>query len=137
MRGDGGRAQPTVGGTTPSQVVLKSISKLRRQWEVSHCFSVISASIAAFMVFLEFLSWLLRVIDSNQFPKECVGIGRGGEEREDLNVHLHSDTLPLIRPHLLIAPLSLGQAFKHMSLKGPYLFKPPRNVNWEDDVNFY
>ena len=37
----------------------------------------------------------------------------------------HSDTLPPTRPHLLIVPLPKGQAFKHMSLWGPYLFQLP------------
>jgi hypothetical protein len=33
-------------------------------------------------------------------------------------------TLP--RPHLLIVPLPVGQAYKHTSLRGPFLFKPPQ-----------
>jgi hypothetical protein len=43
----------------------------------------------------------------------------------DLKAHPHSSTLPITRPHLLIVPLSMGQAFKHMSLWGPTLFKAP------------
>jgi hypothetical protein len=35
------------------------------------------------------------------------------------------DILPPIRSHLLIVPLLMGQAFKHMSLQGPYLIKLP------------
>jgi hypothetical protein len=43
----------------------------------------------------------------------------------DLKAHPHSDTLSLTRSHLLIVPLPISQAFKHMSLLGPFLFKPP------------
>jgi hypothetical protein len=39
----------------------------------------------------------------------------------DLKAHPHSDTLPPTRPHL-----PMGQAFKHLNLWGPYLFKPPQ-----------
>jgi hypothetical protein len=34
----------------------------------------------------------------------------------NLNTHLHSDPLPPARPYLLIAPVPMGQAFKHRSL---------------------
>ena len=34
----------------------------------------------------------------------------------DLKAHPHSDTLHPTRPYLLIVPLPMGQAFKHMSL---------------------
>ena len=30
------------------------------------------------------------------------------------------------RPHLLIVPLLMSQAFKHMCLRGSLLFKPPQ-----------
>ena len=36
----------------------------------------------------------------------------------DLKAYPHNDTLPPTRPHLLIVPLPMGQAFKHMSLWG-------------------
>jgi len=45
-----------------------------------------------------------------------------------------SKTAPIVthflptRPHLLIVPLPMGQAFKHMSLWGPYLLKPPHSI---------
>lgn len=38
--------------------------------------------------------------------------------------HLHSDKTCLTRPHLLIVLLTMGQVLKHMSLWGPFLFKP-------------
>jgi hypothetical protein len=44
----------------------------------------------------------------------------------------HSGALPPTRPHLLIVPLPMDQAFKHVSLWWPYLFKsphPPTSVN--------
>jgi hypothetical protein len=34
----------------------------------------------------------------------------------DLKAHPHSDTPPPTRPHLLVVPLPVGQAFKPMSL---------------------
>jgi hypothetical protein len=37
----------------------------------------------------------------------------------------HSDILPPTRPHCLLVPLFMGQEFKHLSLWGPNLFKPP------------
>ena len=67
-------------GTIPGQVIVDSISKLRKQWEVSQCFSVISASVTAFMVFLEFLSWLPQVIDNNQLPCAALAVGSGPKE---------------------------------------------------------
>ena len=36
----------------------------------------------------------------------------------------HSDALLPTRPHLIIAPLPMGQTFKHISLWRPYLHKP-------------
>ena len=36
----------------------------------------------------------------------------------DLKAHLHSNTLPPTRPHLLIVSLPMDQAFKHTSLHG-------------------
>lgn len=42
----------------------------------------------------------------------------------DFKAHLSSVTSPP-RPDLLIVPLPTGQAFTHVSLMGPYLFKPP------------
>jgi hypothetical protein len=42
----------------------------------------------------------------------------------DLRAHPHSNTVPPTRSHLLIVPLPMGQAFTHMSLWGPFLFKP-------------
>jgi len=36
-----------------------------------------------------------------------------------------SDTLLPTRPHLLILPLPMCQAFKHMSQWEPFLFRPP------------
>jgi hypothetical protein len=52
-------------------------------------------------------------------------------EHRNLKAHPHSDTLPPTRPHLLptrpyflIVSLTMGQAFKHMVLWGPNLFKP-------------
>ena len=42
----------------------------------------------------------------------------------DLKAQPHSDTFPPTRSHLLIVPLLVGQAFKHMSLWG-HLFNPP------------
>ena len=40
-------------------------------------------------------------------------------------------TPPPIRPHLLIVPLPMGQAFKHMSLWGPSYSTPtPTAFNW-------
>ncbi|EGW14711.1 hypothetical protein I79_024926 [Cricetulus griseus] len=53
---------------------------------------------------------------------------------EDLKALLHSDILPPKKPHLLITPLPIGQAVKHVSLQGLYLFKP-QNINRKDDVN--
>ena len=44
----------------------------------------------------------------------------------DLKACLHSDILSSTRPHLLILPHPMGQAFKHMNLWGPYLLKPPQ-----------
>jgi hypothetical protein len=43
----------------------------------------------------------------------------------DLKACLYSDTLPPTRSHLLIVPLPIPQAFKHMSLRGPFLFRTP------------
>jgi hypothetical protein len=44
----------------------------------------------------------------------------------------HSETLPPTRPHPLIAPLPMGQAFKHRSPRGvgggANLFKPPQQT---------
>ena len=45
----------------------------------------------------------------------------------DLKVHPHNDTLPPTKTHLLIVPLPMGQAFKHMSLWA-MLFKRPQYV---------
>ena len=45
-------------------------------------------------------------------------------------VCLHSDTLPPTWPSLLIVPLLMGQAFKHMSLWGLLLFIPPYSIPW-------
>lgn len=42
----------------------------------------------------------------------------------DLKAYPHSGTLPPIRPHLVIVPHPMVQAFKHKSLWKPYLFKP-------------
>lgn len=67
-------------GSILGRVMLNSISKLRKQWEVNQCFSVISASIAAFMVFREFLSWLLQVIDNKQLPRAALAMGSGPKE---------------------------------------------------------
>ena len=52
---------------------------------------------------------------------QCLNIG-------DLKAHPHSDTLPLTRPHLPILPLPMSQAFKHLSLWRPFLFKPPHHT---------
>ena len=51
----------------------------------------------------------------------CLRIG-------DLKAHLHHDTLSLTRPHLLTVPLSMGQAYKHVNLWRPHLFKPSQLV---------
>jgi hypothetical protein len=48
--------------------------------------------------------------------------------RGDDKALTHSDTLPPTRPHLLIAPHPMGQAFKHMTLWGANLFKPPQSA---------
>ena len=42
----------------------------------------------------------------------------------DLKAHPQIDTLPSTRPHLLIVPFSMGQAFKPMTLWGLFLFTP-------------
>ena len=39
--------------------------------------------------------------------------------------HQNCKTLPPSRLHLPIVPLPVGQAFKHMRLRWPNLFKPP------------
>lgn len=40
----------------------------------------------------------------------------------------HSDALPPTKQHLLQQGCtSYGQAFKHMDLRGPFLFKPPQS----------
>jgi hypothetical protein len=44
----------------------------------------------------------------------------------DLKTHFHSDILPPTRPHHLIVPLPIDQAFKCTSLWGTFLFKPPQ-----------
>ena len=51
----------------------------------------------------------------------------------DHTAHPHSDTLTPTRPHHLIMALSMGQAFKYLSLCGPNLFKPPQSPRetWE------
>lgn len=47
-----------------------------------------------------------------------------------LQTNLHSDTPPIpTRPHVLIVPYPKGQAFKHMNLWGPFLYKAPHS-NW-------
>ena len=48
----------------------------------------------------------------------------------DLKTHPNSDTLPPTRPHLLIVPLPVGQAFKHMSLWAPFLLKPSQECKF-------
>jgi hypothetical protein len=40
--------------------------------------------------------------------------------------HLHSDILPLTRPHLLIMLLLMSHTFKHLCLLGPFLVKLPQ-----------
>ena len=50
-----------------------------------------------------------------------------------LEAHLHSDIFPPTRPYLLIVPLLMGQAFKHMNLWGPNLFKPPQSGSRGDE----
>lgn len=47
-----------------------------------------------------------------------------------LKTHLNSGTLPLTRPCLLTLPFPVGQAFKHMKLWGPFLFKPPHLTSY-------
>ena len=42
----------------------------------------------------------------------------------DLKACPYSSTLPSTRPHLLIVPFSMGQAFKPMTLWGLFLFTP-------------
>jgi hypothetical protein len=42
----------------------------------------------------------------------------------DVKVCPYSDTLPPVRPHVLIVPLLMSQAFKHMNLWRPNLFEP-------------
>ena len=44
----------------------------------------------------------------------------------DLRVYPHGDTHPPSKPHLLIVPLPMGQAFKHMNLWELYLFLLPQ-----------
>jgi len=50
--------------------------------------------------------------------------GQSLSARGDLKARPHGDTLPPTRPRLLIAPLLMGHAFKHMSLWRPNLFTP-------------
>ena len=45
-----------------------------------------------------------------------------------LKARPHNDTLPSTRPHLLIVPFPMGQAFKHMNLWRPHVFKPPQII---------
>ena len=40
----------------------------------------------------------------------------------------HSDTLPPSRSHLIIVPLPMGQAFKHMTLWGPHQDTPRPHI---------
>ena len=40
----------------------------------------------------------------------------------------HSCKPSLTRPHLLIVPLPVGQAFKHVNLWGPFPLKPPQKA---------
>jgi hypothetical protein len=44
----------------------------------------------------------------------------------DLKAHPHCNTLPPARTNLLEVPLPMGQAFKHVRIQGPYLFKSPQ-----------
>jgi hypothetical protein len=53
----------------------------------------------------------------------------------DLKACPHSDIPPPTRPQLLTVPLPLGQAFKFMSLPGPFLFKPLNSNNNDIDVD--
>jgi hypothetical protein len=69
------------------------------------------------------------------------GAGQSLSIRE-LKVHPHSGTLPPTRPHLLhpaspyllIMPLPMSQAFKHINLWGPNLFKPPQVTGQTDST---
>jgi hypothetical protein len=51
-----------------------------------------------------------------------------GSKDEGLKAHIHSDTLPPTRPHLLIVPLPLAehiQTLTHTEFLGPLSFSSP------------
>jgi hypothetical protein len=52
----------------------------------------------------------------------------------DLKVCPHCNTLPLTRPHFLLVPLAMGQAFKDRSLGRPLLFKPPHHLSGDSEA---
>jgi hypothetical protein len=49
----------------------------------------------------------------------------------NLIAYPQSETIPLKKPYFLIVPLPMGQAFKHMSLWGPY------HSNYHNSYNFW
>ena len=63
-----------------------------------------------------------RLFSAGSQEKTILGTGQS-LSIGDLKAHLHSDTLPPIRPRLLIVPPPHGHAFKYMNLWGPNLFK--------------
>jgi hypothetical protein len=72
----------------------------------------------------------LRVLrlDLKAAEREPVHYTGSGLSVRDLKGHPHSDSLPPKRPHLLIVPLPMDQAYKHVNLWKLYLFKPPQWV---------
>jgi hypothetical protein len=53
----------------------------------------------------------------------------------DLKACPYSDTLPPSRPHLLIAPLPVGQALKHRSLWRPFVLQVLRSCGDRNDTD--
>jgi hypothetical protein len=77
--------------------------------------SVLSEFLSCSLPLIGNLEMELRVLHLDPQKQEAVFLTGCSLSRHDLKARPHSNTLPPIRPHLLIVPLPMVQSFEHES----------------------